>query len=335
MYRFVDTLNSSGRSAAVVHSSREFRCTWFDNQTRVVGARDVRLSKGDLVVIPEWYQSVIPLIAPGVAHVIFNQNAYETFTGLKVKPGESNSVVSDDTIGVVVVSEDNRKYVEMCFPTLQVQRVTLGIDTKLFAETIEGKTKSIAYMPRKRHKELNQILHILNQRQSLEGWELTPIEGLSEVETARVLSRAAIFLSLNEREGFGLPSLEAMASGCVVVGFHGGAGIEYMRPEATIPIADGEIRDFVVALESVLLRWGTDASLEDMSRNAVEIVRREYSQRSEDHDVVTVFGGALESVAELAPGQNSLNYDLLRARGRGIKRFAKKLMVASGVSGHR
>jgi hypothetical protein len=332
MYRFVDTLNSSGVSASVVHSSRSFRCTWFENETRVTSARDVRLVTGDLVVMPEWYRDNISKIAPGVANLVFNQNAYETFTGLKLTPGELDTVVSPDTLGIVVVSEDNRKYVEMCFPTLRVDRVKLGIDTALFREADEGKTKSIAFMPRKRRKELNQILHVLNRRGSLKDWELLPIEGLTEKETARVLGRASIFLSLNEREGFGLPSLEAMASGCLVVGFHGGAGSEYMRPGAAIPIADGEIRDFVVELESLLSRWGNDESLLAMSKNAVELVKREYSREAERRDVIAVFGGALERAASLVPRQSTLNHALLRTLGRRWKRLAKRLVVASGVT---
>ena len=38
-------------------------------------------------------------------------------------------------------------------------------------------------------------------------------------------------LALNARESFGLVPIEAMASGCIVVGFHGYGGLEYATPE--------------------------------------------------------------------------------------------------------
>jgi glycosyl transferase family 1 len=39
------------------------------------------------------------------------------------------------------------------------------------------------------------------------------------------------FLSLSHKESFGLPPLEAMACGCIVAGFHGDGGREYMIPK--------------------------------------------------------------------------------------------------------
>ena len=39
VYRHVDILNEAGIPAAVLHCRAGFRCTWFENQTRVVGSR--------------------------------------------------------------------------------------------------------------------------------------------------------------------------------------------------------------------------------------------------------------------------------------------------------
>lgn len=35
LYRHVDILNENGFQAAIVHTKKGFRCTWFENQTRV------------------------------------------------------------------------------------------------------------------------------------------------------------------------------------------------------------------------------------------------------------------------------------------------------------
>jgi glycosyltransferase involved in cell wall biosynthesis len=40
-----------------------------------------------------------------------------------------------------------------------------------------------------------------------------------------------IFLATGEREGLGLPPLEALATGALVAGFHGGGGKAYATPQ--------------------------------------------------------------------------------------------------------
>jgi hypothetical protein len=40
-----------------------------------------------------------------------------------------------------------------------------------------------------------------------------------------------LFVNLDYQEGFGLPSAEAMASACTVIGYHGMGGKEFYRPE--------------------------------------------------------------------------------------------------------
>lgn len=44
------------------------------------------------------------------------------------------------------------------------------------------------------------------------------------------IAQSRYLLTLSPCEGFGLTPLEAMAAGCTVAGFHGGGGLEYMRP---------------------------------------------------------------------------------------------------------
>jgi glycosyltransferase involved in cell wall biosynthesis len=127
-------------------------------------------------------------------------------------------------------------------------------------------------MPRKRRGEFVELLRILDLRRALDSSTLAPIDHMTEAETVAVLRKSAVFLSLNAREGFDLPPLEAMASGCVVVGFHGGCGRVYKRPDVAIPIDDGEVITFGEQVESVLHRFG-DEDLERMREGAISLVR--------------------------------------------------------------
>lgn len=62
-------------------------------------------------------------------------------------------------------------------------------------------------------------------------------QGISQQELAYQMGNHKYYLTLTPIEGFGLPSLEAMASGCAVVGFHGFGGSEYFRHRVNCVVA--------------------------------------------------------------------------------------------------
>ena len=334
IYRFVDILNAAGRSATVIHNKAGFRCNWFQNTTPVKAASDIRFSVGDLLVLPEVYGAHIPRFAPGVPHVVLNQGAYLTFGGSGLSPDRWEPVVSNDTIGIVTVSEDSREYLQFSFPDLPIHRIKLGVDKSLFYPPTEGKSRILSYMPGKRIKDHVQVLRILHQRGVLDGWKLAPIHGVSETEAARLLRSSAVFMAFSEQEGFGLPPLEAMASGCVVVGFHGGGGREYFRPEVSFPIGNGEIIKFARTLEYILTSWGQNPTLETLVHSASEFARREYSQEQETRDVSMVFGDALDKVADCAPGVSELqDWFPVRPRWRNVAGHLRAAARAAAKQG--
>jgi hypothetical protein len=282
-------------------------------------------------VIPEWYRQLIPELARGVPNLILNQNAYEMFSDVPFDRDADQALLSSDTMGIVSISEDNVRYLGLCFPRVRIETIRLSIDTGLFHPSLEGKTRTVAFMPRKRLKELNQILHILRLRGSLDGWDLQPIVGLSETEVARILGSSAIFLSLNEREGIALPSLEAMAAGCVVVGFHGGSGLEYMKSDVAVPIADGDVASFVESIESEMTRWiENDVSQKVMMEKATDFVTARYTPQQERTDVVRVFGETLERVKDIEPSSDHLNWRLIPANGAEMTAAVRKLSRKKG-----
>lgn len=58
---------------------------------------------------------------------------------------------------------------------------------------------------------------------------ITLLPDVNEADFAYNLRKTDIFVPHSYPEGFGLPGLEAMASGCIVCGFSGGGGSEYMQ----------------------------------------------------------------------------------------------------------
>ena len=62
LYHCVDILNAAGLNAAILHELPGFRCSWFENTTRIVSADDITLGPRDIFVVPEVYgQSICDL----------------------------------------------------------------------------------------------------------------------------------------------------------------------------------------------------------------------------------------------------------------------------------
>lgn len=62
--------------------------------------------------------------------------------------------------------------------------------------------------------------------------------GLTQDQIIAEYQQADVFLATGYPEGFGLPTIEAMNCGCVVVGFTGGGAREYMFDGETALVAD-------------------------------------------------------------------------------------------------
>ena len=78
------------------------------------------------------------------------------------------------------------------------------------------------------------------------------IEDKPEREIADIFGRSTIVLSLPFLELFGLVPLEAMASGAIVVGFHGHGALEYATAENGFWFPSDHIEETADALAHVI-----------------------------------------------------------------------------------
>jgi glycosyltransferase involved in cell wall biosynthesis len=290
IYATVDHLTAAGHVAHVVHERRGFRCSWFESQTPIAYADDVDAVPGrDLLVIPEVYGPRIAHIGPGVAKVVFNRNAYNTFNGypVPVAPGAC-AYEHPEVIATVVVSDDNRDYLRYAFPSLRVERVVNPVDPALFHP--EPKQPILTYMPRKNARDAAQVLSLLSVRGVLDGVEVLPLDGLPQEGVAAVQRRALLFLCFGHPEGWGRPPAEAMACGTVVVGYHGLGGREFFDPGHAVAVEAGDVVAFARAVERLLERWREDpGALDAMAAAGRRLVAERYTPQAERDSVVAVF----------------------------------------------
>jgi ectoine hydroxylase-related dioxygenase (phytanoyl-CoA dioxygenase family) len=327
-YQVVDALNAAGVPAAVVHLTPGFRCSWFNNATRIEYVDSLKLAANDVVVVPEEWIQYIPLLPPETVKVVFNQNAYSVFSW-GVEAAKIKEIYHRrDVRRVVAVSEDNKAYLEYALPGVDVVRMRFAIDSSMF-HAGEPKGRTLSYMPRKRTQETIDVLSLLQLRGALDGWEVIRIDGFDEAATAAALRRSAVFLSFSQREGLGLPPGEAMACGCLVIGFHGYGGRDL--GDNAIWVTDGDVMGFAAKVEEVLASWDRDRHrFEGIAQRASSYIAQTYSTGNRDKDVLAAFGtidagNSSETVGTVSPAFWDVSPRWQRAAGR-IQRAVRTLV---------
>jgi len=275
-----------------------FRCNWFENATPVCHPPECYPRANDLLVIPEVDSWGLSRQTSGIAKVIFNQNAYQTFEGFMPElQNEPAPYQRPDVLATIVVSEDSRSYLRHAFPGHPVFRVRYSIDPAVFRFQ-ETKRRQIAYMPRKAAADAKQVLEILRCRGSLKDVSVVEIDGKSESETAAILRESLIFLSFATEEGWSLPPMEAMACGCITIGYDGRGGREYFTAEHGFPINRDDIVHFAATLERILTEHAQDpAPLVRMAHAASNFILSTYTPANEQLDILR----AWEQITELLP----------------------------------
>jgi hypothetical protein len=295
IYRHVDLLNAAGVDAAVVHTSPGFRCDWFMGDTRVVHPGGVVLRPEDVLVVPECYGPGLGQVPDGPRAVLFNQGAYHTFDLIPYETtGPGAPYAGLGAVALLTVSQDSAALLAYAFPDLPVHLARLVVDGAVFHPADSRPARRIAYLTHRRPEEREQLRHLLRARGRLAGWELVPIAGRTERETAEIMRSSAVFLSFSERDGFGLPPAEAMASGCYVVGYHGQGGREFFDPAYCSPVADGDLLGFARALEDACAAYDADPdAFGKLGRAASERILDAYSAEGLRADLLAFYGPLL------------------------------------------
>lgn len=187
---------------------------------------ELDLQTGDLWLVPEgWVNALTPGLQAGARCVNYVQNWAYLFSALPEGvtwdrlPVEFLSV--SQTVGWYVEQATRRPA-----PVLRP-----GIDLSRFRppKAKPDGPVNIAWMPRKNKALARQIHDLYASRNPQADVRWTAIEGLDADGVARALADAHVFLATGFPEGCPLPPLEAMASGCMCVGFSGFGGWDYMR----------------------------------------------------------------------------------------------------------
>ena len=151
-------------------------------------------------------------------------------------------------------------------------------------------------MSRKNYEDIKQAIQINNLRKNLIDWTIIDLNQLSHSEIAQTMNKSSIFLSSNLDEGFSLPSIEALASGCLVIGYTGKGGNEYFKEEFSLPLPEKDIQQFALKLEEGIQKIEKQPNyLSNLALKARKFIDDHYSETIERKDIQTAWDSILKT----------------------------------------
>ena len=257
---------------------------WFNSGVRVFKGQT---TPEDIVVFPEVLNGGLGELSrmpARCAKVLLCQNQYYMFS----KSISKHSLAELNFAKHITVGEAARGYLERVFAPNRFDVVPVFVDPRLFYP--REKQARIAVIPRKLPNEYRIIRSVFTLKYpALRSVPWDVIERKSESEVADSLGRATVFLSLCHLECAPLTPLEAMASGCVVVGFHGYGGQDYANARNGIWLRPDFLEETADALAAALIGIEQgDPKLSAMRAAGVETARS-YSEARTENSLRDVF----------------------------------------------
>jgi len=289
IYRQVELLHKAGWNACVLQEQPGFRPDWFSSDAPVLDLATYKATPPsadtDLLVLPETWLTNVPHYLPGIPKVIFNQNAFYSFGLSGVCDNRTLDLYRHQDIrAVVTVSNDSRNLlVEGCgIPAERCFALINGIDRQLF-HAPAVKHRRVVFLGRKHVDHARKVALMASQHPKLKDLSFQELPRMQHEEVANALKNALIFLSCGHPEGFGLPLAEAIACGCLVVGYHGLAGRDFALPNMEV-VEFGDLLGLLKGVEQELARF--DAAPESVIQErlaASENILQTYSLEAELH----------------------------------------------------
>jgi hypothetical protein len=223
IYRHVEILMNHGISAFVHLPERPEVDFYETTAQQLIG--NVSFNLTDILVIPETLGWALRQFRPTpLRRLMFCQN----HNYLPTVSNPRNALAEWGVHGVIASSVAIRTHLHDRYGLYGVPLLPCAVDPVRFAP-VKDKKRQIAFMPRKLPADASAIeasFKRVYRRFADVPW--VAIDRVSQTEAARVLNESCVFLSLASNESLGLPPLEAMAAGCLVAGYHGVGGREYI-----------------------------------------------------------------------------------------------------------
>lgn len=259
LYRHVQRLGEIGFDAWIVHQKHPFRAAWhgLDAPTLWLSQRP-ELTRQDVLVIPEVMHQVMRQTARFAGErIVIALSWSPTYWNLP----QGSSWRSFGISRVITKSPLIRDYLRWSMD-IEAELVRENVSRSEYFFEAAAKRPKVCFLTRKERSAswLQQALCAKGSPFTEFAW--MPLRELNEFDYARQLREASVYVTTNMQEGMNTSVLEAMACGCLVVGYSGIGGGVYMQPEGPgqncLLVENGDLPALGRLLESTLVQLAGD-----------------------------------------------------------------------------
>jgi len=258
IYKHAQCLAELGYNAFVVHNKKH-KESWFRTNVDPVicPLKDLKsiTTKDDVLVILEVSTFLLQYVNCQRV-IVFNQAPFRTFHNWGLATSDPNPYKDTRISAVITVSANAINYIQHLNLKVPIYRIHCFADQSLFSFTnYENKRDQIALMTRRNFDDIEQVIQLLYLRSKsnyIDRYKIKYIEKRTELQTARTLKKSKFFLHFGYQEGFGIPVLEAMMCGCVVIGYGGFGGDELYKNSHSRKVPTSDIITYVQEIESLI-----------------------------------------------------------------------------------
>lgn len=285
VFDYVMRLNElAGKNIAAVLADSKYLKQWLPSayQKVTIFPTTKKLSSFDTLVIPEVIleEAKRYLNIKRKLLVVFNWKYFEN----NIK---SYSLKRLGYSGIITNSQFSQKRLFVYAEGLPVWHVPHFINSNLFTPSTPMSKRpkhSILIMNRKNTHHISGILEFLKSFTHT----ITIVNNIAPAKMPAQYANNQIFINLGYPEGFCRPAAEAMTSGCLVVGFTGGGGTDFMVNDVnTLTAEDGNQVQLIKQLNRALHM--DDAEKETFAKHAREMIVTRYAKHKQALGIALVF----------------------------------------------
>ena len=264
IYDHVRCLNRHDHRAVVVHQEEGFTPDWLtpyfeadadgslvDVPVRYLSTGDVPLLPEDTFVIPEGFPDLMAdqdIIDTGCKRIVFCLNWYYVLNVLPFGTYWDSYGITD----CLSITGTQTEYLRQIMPGLRCKQVVGHVPSDVFSppEAPSEKLLQVAFIPSrdggtKAHNVI-KTFHALHPH--LRAVSFVEARGLPRDDYAALLRESAFYLHVDEASSWGTAPIEAFLSHCLVAGWDGVGGREFLSDHNAWLADNGDIMGLARAL---------------------------------------------------------------------------------------